>query len=255
MSKMLEGKVVLITGCASGIGRATALLCAQEGASVALADRDEGGGRATEREIGAHGGRGRFFTCDVTNEDSVSKAVKATIENFGRLDGAFNNAGIAGDDGAAPARKSADLEHAAWANILDVNLTGVWRCMKHEIREMTGGGSGAIVNTASIAGLVGIGGQAAYVASKHGVVGLTKTAAIEYSAKGIRINAICPGFVVTPMTESALARAGDALLARIPARRYGLAEEIAQAAVWLLSDRASFVTGCAVAIDGGFTAQ
>lgn len=255
MSGLLEGKVIFVSGGASGIGRAAALLFAREGAAVALGDRDETRGREVVALITEAGGRAAFLPLDVTSDPSVRAAVEGSVVHFGRLDGAFNNAGVAGEHSAVSTGKLADLAESTWQAILDVNVSGVWRCMKYQIRHMLAQGSGSIVNNASIAGLVGIGGQAAYVASKHGVVGLTKAAAIEYSRQGLRINTLCPGFVVTPMTDAVLKQAGDSLLARVPARRHGLPGEIAEAAVWLLSDRSSFVTGSEFVVDGGFTAQ
>jgi NAD(P)-dependent dehydrogenase (short-subunit alcohol dehydrogenase family) len=192
---------------------------------------------------------------DVTREEQVAAAVAAGVQRFGRLDGAFNNAGISGVAATRQPDKAATTDPEAWDRVLAVNLTGVWRCIRHEIQCMRAAGhGGSIVNTASIAGLVGLPGYAAYAASKHGVVGLTRTAAAEYAKDGIRINAICPGFVETPMTSDAFARNGDKLLATVPQRRLGSPAEIAEAVVWLHSDQASFMTGACIAADGGYTA-
>lgn len=254
MSGLLHGKSVLVTGAASGIGLATARLAAREGARVTLCDRDEEKGTSGTAAIVAGGGHALFVRMDVTDEAEVSAAVDACVRAFGRIDGAFNNAGIATDSSGKPG-KTADIAFDAWQRVLAVNLTGVWQCMRHEIRHMLAAGGGSIVNNASIAGLVGLPGQAAYTASKHGVVGLTKSAAADYAGQGLRINAICPGFVETPLTADAFQRVGPKILAAVPARRFGSPQEIAEAVVWLLSDRSSFVTGAAMAADGGYTAQ
>lgn len=254
MSGLLHGKSVLVTGAASGIGLATARLAAREGARVTLCDRDEEKGTSGTAAIVAGGGHALFVQMDVTDEAEVSAAVDACVRAFGRIDGAFNNAGIATDSSGKPG-KTADIAFDAWQRVLAVNLTGVWQCMRHEIRHMLAAGGGSIVNNASIAGLVGLPGQAAYTASKHGVVGLTKSAAADYAGQGLRINAICPGFVETPLTADAFQRVGPKILAAVPARRFGSPQEIAEAVVWLLSDRSSFVTGAAMAADGGYTAQ
>ena len=255
MSGLLNGKSVLITGAASGIGLATARLAAHEGARVALCDRDEAQGAAAVAAIIADGGEALFVRMDVTSEAEVSAGIEACVGAFGRLDGAFNNAGIA-TDSSGQMVKAADIAFDAWQRVLAVNLTGVWQCMRHEIRHMLAGsgGTGSIVNNASIAGLVGLRGNAAYAASKHGVVGLTRTAASDYAGQGLRINAICPGFVDTPLTAPAFEEAGPKILAAVPQRRLGAPQEIAEAVVWLLSDRSSFVTGAALAADGGYTA-
>lgn len=254
MSGLLHGKSVLVTGAASGIGLATARLAAREGARVTLCDRDEEKGTSGTAAIVAGGGHALFVQMDVTDEAEVSAAVDACVRAFGRIDGAFNNAGIA-TDSSGKSGKTADIAFDAWQRVLAVNLTGVWQCMRHEIRHMLAAGGGSIVNNASIAGLVGLPGQAAYTASKHGVVGLTKSAAADYAGQGLRINAICPGFVETPLTADTFQRVGPKILAAVPARRFGSPQEIAEAVVWLLSDRSSFVTGAAMAADGGYTAQ
>jgi len=254
MSGLLYGRCVLVTGAASGIGFATARLAAREGARVALCDRDEEQGTRAAAAIVAGGGDALFFRMDVTSDADVSAAVDAGVRAFGRLDGAFNNAGISTEP-SGQSVKAADIALDAWQRVLAVNLTGVWQCMRHEIRHMLEAGpGGSIVNNASIAGLVGLPGQAAYTASKHGVVGLTRSAAAEYVGQGLRINAICPGFVETPLVAPVFERAGPKILAGVPVRRLGTPDEIADAVVWLLSDRSTFVAGAAIAADGGYTA-
>ena len=256
MSGLLRGKSILITGAASGIGLSTARLAAREGAKVALCDRDEEQGEAAVGAIVADGGKALFLRMDVTSEAQVSAGVDACVGAFGRLDGAFNNAGISADPSGQTVR-AADIPFDAWQQVLAVNLTGVWLCMRHEIRQMLAAGrsgGGSIVNNASIAGIVGLRGHAAYAASKHGVVGLTRSAAGDYAGQGLRFNAICPGFVDTPLTAQAFDRAGPKILAGVPLRRLGTSQEIAEAVVWLLSDRSSFVTGATIAADGGYTA-
>lgn len=250
MAGQFAGKVALVTGAGSGIGRATALAFAREGARVIVADVAAEGGAETVRAIRDAGGEAAFVPCNVTRDDEIA----AAVHTFGRLDYACNNAGIIGTPAPIP-----EYPDAAWDRVIATNLTGVWRCMKHEIPALLAQGGGAIVNIASIAGVVGFANSAAYVAAKHGVVGLTKVAALEYAQRGIRINAICPGFVATPMiagigiTEGSASAAGIA--ARHPLGRLGTPEEIAAAVVWLCSDAASFVTGSAMLVDGGYVAQ
>lgn len=257
-SGRLEGKVMLVTGGASGIGRATALACAREGARIAVADTDEGGGEETAELVRREGGEATFIHTDVSVGASVESMVLAVVARYGRLDCAHNNAGISGRgiDGEAHL-PTADYPDDRWSRVIAVNLTGVWLCMKHELRQMLEQRAGSIVNTASIAGLAGLPGQAAYAASKHGVVGLTRTAALEYAKQGIRVNCVCPGFVESPMT--AASRADPARLMQItasqPVGRLGTPDEIAHAVAWLCSDEASFVTGHALCADGGYLAQ
>lgn len=246
----LDGKATLVTGGASGIGRATALAFARAGARVVVADVDVAGGEATAADARDAGGTMHFQRCDVRSGADVEHLVAHVIERFGRLDCAFNNAGIEG-----PLAPIADCDEAAAARVLDVNLMGVWRCLHAELPRMAAQGGGAIVNTASVAGLVGAGGLAPYVASKHGVIGLTKTAALEYATSGIRVNAVCPGVIQTPMLDRlAAARPGvvEALLAVKPMGRLGSPDEVAAAVVWLCSDAASFTTGHALTVDGGY---
>jgi NAD(P)-dependent dehydrogenase (short-subunit alcohol dehydrogenase family) len=249
----LAGKVALVTGAGSGIGRASAVAFAHAGASVVVADLDATSGRETTAMIRAGGAEATFCPADVKQSADVARLVAATVDQYGRLDCAHNNAGISGVGGGA----THEIADELWARVLAVNLTGVWLCMKHEIAHMLAQGGGAIVNTASVMGLVG-GGGAAYVASKHGVVGLTKQAALEYAEAGIRVNAVCPGFVRTAMIEDAFASRPEVearFRAAHPMARFGEPEEIAVAVVWLCTDAAAFVTGAAMPVDGGYLAR
>jgi len=254
MSGLLTGKSILLTGGASGIGYATALLAAREGARIALCDRDEKAGREATKVI-AQEGDALFVPMDVTVEAHVLAGIDACVRAYGRMDGAFNNAGISTAPGADLNQRSADISEQTWQLVLSVNLTGVWRCMRHQLRTMCEqGGGGSIVNNASVAGLVGLQGHSAYAASKHGVIGLTRSAAADYARDGIRVNAICPGFVATPLTKPVFDKVGAKGFAGVPLRRLGTPSEIAEAVVWLLSERSSFVTGAAMTADGGYTA-
>jgi NAD(P)-dependent dehydrogenase (short-subunit alcohol dehydrogenase family) len=255
MAGMLDGKALLVTGGGGGIGRATALLAAREGARVAVSDFDAASGEETARLIASSGGEACFIAADVTDGAAVASLVAGAVARLGGLDAAFNNAGIAGYQVGALGAKTADWSEEAFDRMIAVNLKGVWLCMKHELTHMAAHGGGAIVNTASIAGLVGLPTSSAYVASKHGVVGLTRTAAIEYAEAGIRVNAVCPGYIETVMTRDVMARRGDAIMAMVAAKRMGAPEEIAEVVVWLCSARASYVTGAAYTADGGFTAN
>ena len=255
MTRNLEGKSALVTGGASGIGRATALAFAREGARVAVADILEEAAQSTVTEIEAMGGQALAIACDVTDDDAVKAMIAATVDAFGSLDCAFNNAGIAPYQVNAGWQKIADVAPEAWRRLIDVNLTGVWLCLRHEVAQMRAQGSGGvIINTASILGLVGSATSSAYVAAKHGVVGLTKTAAADHAEDNIRVNAVCPGYIETPMTEETMRRRGGRIMARVPMARMGTAGEIAEAVVWLCSPKASFVTGVSWAVDGGYTA-
>ena len=255
MSGMLEGKSALITGGGGGIGRATALAFAREGARVAVADAAADSAQETVRLINQAGGQAMTLTGDVTEASIVEGMVKSVVSAYGRLDCAFNNAGIAGFQVDAAGQKTADWSEAAFDRMIAVNLKGVWLCMKHELTQMVAQGGGAIVNTASIAGLIGLPTSSAYVAAKHGVVGLTKTAAIEYAADNVRVNAVCPGYIETKMTEEVMHRRGEQILAMVPYRRMGKPEEIAEMVLWLCSDRASYVSGAAYNVDGGYMAN
>jgi len=255
MTRDLEGKSALVTGGASGIGRATALAFAREGARVAVADIMQDAAQRTVNEIKAMGGQALAIGCDVTDDDAVKAMIAATVDAFGSLDCAFNNAGIAPYQVNAGGQKIADVAPEAWRRLIDVNLTGVWLCLRHEVAEMRAQGSGGvIINTASILGLVGTATSSAYVAAKHGVVGLTKVAAADHAEDNIRVNAVCPGYIETPMTEETMRRRGERIMARVPMARMGTAGEIAEAVVWLCSQKASFVTGVSWAVDGGYTA-
>ena len=255
MTRNLEGKSALVTGGASGIGRATALAFAREGARVAVADILEEAAQNTVSEIKAMGGEALAIACDVTDDDAVKAMIARAVDAFGGLDCAFNNAGIAPYQVNAGGQKIADVAPEAWRRLIDVNLTGVWLCLRHEVAQMRAQGSGGvIINTASILGLVGTATSSAYVAAKHGVVGLTKTAAADHAEDNIRVNAVCPGYIETPMTEETMRRRGERILARVPMARMGQADEIAEAVVWLCSPKASFVTGVSWAVDGGYTA-
>ena len=255
MAGLLDGKSALITGGGGGIGRATALAFASEGARVAVADYAAETAAETVAMVNAAGGQAITLTGDVTRARDVKAMFDDTIVAYGRLDCAFNNAGIAGWQVEAGGKKTADWSEEAFDRMIAVNLKGVWLCMRAEIRQMLTQGGGAIVNTGSIAGLAGLPTSSAYVAAKHGVIGLTKTAAIEYAEAGIRVNAVCPGYIRTRMTEDTMRRRGEAILAQVPAKRMGNPEDIAEMVVWLCSDRASYVTGAAYNVDGGWMAM
>ena len=249
----LDGKVALITGAGSGIGRASALAFAREGAKVAVTDIVIEGGEETVRLVKEAGGEAFFIKVDVANAADVEAMVNTVVDTYGRIDCAYNNAGVEGRLASTD-----EYPEDVFDKVIDINLTGVWLCMKYELPHMLKQGSGAIVNTASGAGLIGVDGMSAYVASKHGVVGLTKTAALEYAKSGIRVNAVCPGLIQTPMVERLTAeqpQLGEALVAAEPVGRTGKPEEIAESVVWMCSDAASFVTGHAMSVDGGYVAQ
>lgn len=250
---LVEGKIALVTGAGSGIGRASARAFAREGAKVVVVDVVVDGGEGTVAMIKADGGEAVFVRGDVAVAADVEAAVKAAVDTYGRLDCAHNNAGIEG-----PMAPTTDLAEADWDRLLGINLKGPWLCMKYEIPRMLAGGGGAIVNTASVAGVVGFPGLPSYSASKFGVNGITKVAALEYASSGVRVNSVCPGVIQTPMIDRLLAATPEAeasFVAGTPLGRLGRPEEIAEAVVWLCSDRASFVTGHNMVVDGGFTAQ
>ncbi len=247
MSKSFEGKVALITGGSSGIGRATALAFAEERAKVAIAARRATESEETVKQIQAKGGEAIFVATDITKPDQVERLVKSTVDRFGRLDFAFNNAGVLG----TPFVPTPDYKLETWDQVVAVNLTGVFLSMKYEIPAMLASGGGAIVNMSSMAGQVGGPGGIAYYASKHGVIGCTKAAALEHAAKGIRVNAVCPAVIKTAMADQFVPHAEAALLAAHPIGRFGVPEEVAGVVTFLCSSKASFITGHALAIDGG----
>jgi NAD(P)-dependent dehydrogenase (short-subunit alcohol dehydrogenase family) len=254
MAGMLDGKSALITGGGGGIGRATALAFAREGARVAVADLMAEAARETVAQVNASGGQAISLSGDVSRDADVRAMIDAVVGTYGRLDCAFNNAGIAGWQVDAILKKTAEWSEEAFDRMIAVNLKGVWLCMRHELPQMQAQGGGAIVNTGSIAGLVGLPNSSAYVAAKHGVLGLTKTAALEYAEANIRVNAVCPGYIRTPMTEPSMQLRGAAILAQTPLKRMGNPEEIAEMVVWLCSERASYVSGAAYNVDGGWMA-
>jgi NAD(P)-dependent dehydrogenase (short-subunit alcohol dehydrogenase family) len=254
MAGLLDGKSALITGGGGGIGRATALAFAREGARVAVADVAVEAARETVAQVNAAGGQAVSLPGEVTRDADVRKMIEGVVSAYGRLDCAFNNAGIAGWQVDAAGKKTAEWSEEAFDRMIAVNLKGVWLCMRHELPQMQTQGGGAIVNTGSIAGLIGLPTSSAYVAAKHGVLGLTKTAAIEYADAHIRVNAVCPGYIDTRMTEDTMRRRGEAVLAQTPLKRMGNPQEIAEMVVWLCSDRASYVSGAAYNVDGGYMA-
>jgi NAD(P)-dependent dehydrogenase (short-subunit alcohol dehydrogenase family) len=255
MAGLLDGKTALVTGGASGIGRATAVAMSREGARVAVADRTEESAATTVALINKAGGQAIAIGGNVTSEADVQAMVARTVAAFGRLDCAFNNAGISGRADGSSGQKTHELSRESFDGMLAVNLTGVFMCMKHEIVQMLAqGGGGAIVNTSSIAGIIGLSGATHYVAAKHGVVGLTKTAALEYAQERIRVNCVNPGYIKTPMTDETMKTRYDAIMAKVPMNRLGVPDEIAEAVVWMCSDRASFMTGASHVVDGGYYA-
>jgi NAD(P)-dependent dehydrogenase (short-subunit alcohol dehydrogenase family) len=247
------GQVALVTGGSSGMGLATVHAFAEAGAAVVLADINEETLRTAADDLTKAGHQVLGVRCDVSDEDSVAAMLKATVDTFGRLDMAFNNAGI-----QAPPCDAADEPAEAFDRVNAINLRGVWACMKHELHQMRDQGSGAVVNCSSLGGLVGLPGRAAYHAAKHGVIGLTRSAALEYAPRGIRINAICPGTIETPMVTDMIAKGELSVpdaVANQPIGRLGRSDEIAAAVLWLASPASSLVTGVALPVDGGYTAQ
>ena len=249
MAGQFEGKAALVTGAGSGIGRASALAFAREGAKVVVADIAVEGGEETVRLIQAAGGEAYFVKADVAQASQVEVLVDKAVTAYGRLDYAHNNAGVLGSRAS-----TADCTEEEWDRIIAINLKGIWLCMRSEIPQMLEQGGGAIVNTASAAGLFGIRGYPAYAASKHGVAGLTKVAALDYVRAGIRVNAVCPGFIETPLVAGLTAE-GSQRDAPVPIGRLGKPEEVAAAVLWLCSDAASYVTGHMMVVDGAMTAQ
>jgi len=252
MNLSFENKVALVTGAGSGLGLATAKAFAESGASVVLADWNEKAVRSAAEELAAQGHKTLAIDCDVADDAQVEAMVEKTVATFGRLDAAYNNAGVQN-----VVAETADTPREDFDRVMAINLRGVWSCMKFELRQMRKQGSGAIVNCSSIGGLVGGPGRGTYHAAKHGVLGLTKSAALEYAARGIRINAVCPGLIHTPMADQMMATGqADALremMRDVPIGRVGRAEEIADAVLWLCSPAASLVVGHALAVDGGYT--
>ncbi|MEU3290006.1 SDR family NAD(P)-dependent oxidoreductase [Streptomyces longwoodensis] len=247
------GQVAFVTGASSGMGLAAARAFAQAGAAVGLADINEDAVTSATKELTDAGHQVLALVCDVTDEEQVAAAVDRTVEAFGRLDMAYNNAGI-----MPPPTDAADESAEQFDRVQNINLRGIWAAMKHELRHMRDQSRGAIVNCSSLGGLVGNPGRAAYHVTKHGVIGLTKSAALEYGSRGVRVNAVCPGTIATPMVDAMVqggeldrsqAEAGQAI------DRLGTAEEIAQTVLWLCSDGASYITGIALPVDGGYTAQ
>lgn len=249
-----SARTAIVTGGASGIGRAAALCLARDGADIVIADLDEQGGAQTVAQVEALGRAAMFLRTNVAIDAECERLVARTLERFGRLDIAFNNAGVSG-----PSVRTAEYGFENWKRVIDVNLGGVFSCMTYELRAMRDAGGGAIVNTASVMGLSGTIGGSAYCASKHGVIGLTKTAALEYGRHAIRVNAVCPGFIDTALTTGPGAefnqKSLDAGLRRAAVRRLGTAQEVAEMVAWLCSERASFVTGAVHTVDGGYSAS
>ena len=253
MSNNFQGKVALVTGAASGIGLATTTAFAESGAAVVLADLDIAAAEAATQNLIDAGHKAIAVRCNVADESDAAAMVEKAVSAFGRLDMAFNNAGL-----HVPVANTADAEAKDFDLAIAVNLRGVWNCLKHELRQMRKQGSGVVVNCSSNSGLAGLANLGAYTASKHGVIGLTKSAALEYAPMGIRVNVVCPGPIETPMVKKALTTAPEhmaAVIKEIPLGRLGRPEEIAGAVLWLCSPSASFVIGHALAVDGGYTAR
>lgn len=253
MNNYFNNKVALVTGAGSGMGLATARAFVEAGAAVALADINEEAVRSVAEKLSTEGHKTLAIHCNVADEAQVASMVEQTVSTFGRLDAAFNNAGV-----QSPVAETADASGDDFDRVNGINLRGVWNCMKYELRWMREQGSGAIVNTSSIGGLIGIAGRGVYHASKHGIIGLTRSAALEYASRGIRINAVCPGIIETPMVADMLVSQAEAmkeLMKEVPIGRLGREEEIASAVLWLCGPGASFVIGHALVVDGGYTVR
>ncbi len=246
----MKNKVVIITGAASGIGKATAELFAKHGASVVISDIQEAEGKATTENIIANGGKASFIKTDVSRPEEMEALVNFAIKTYGKLDIAINNAGIGGE-----LNPTADMSIEGWNKVIEVNLNSIFYGMKYQIQAMLKNGDGSIVNIASILGAVGFAGSSAYTAAKHGVLGISKAAALEYSAHGIRINAVGPGFIETPLLNALDAEMKSQLASLHPIGRLGTSEEVAELILWLASDKASFVTGSYYPVDGGYLAR
>lgn len=255
MKKRFKNKVVVVTGGANGIGKEVSLSFAQEGANVIIVDINNETAEETVKEINDDGGKAVYILCDVSDPQDVKELFKNIEYEYEKLDYAFNNAGII----PAVSEYTADYDYEIWNKVININLTGVWLCMKNELAMMKKKNKGVIVNCSSVLGQVGFPSGSPYVASKHGVIGLTKTAAIEYAESGIRVNAVCPGFIDTGMLENIEMGPGQkfnqSIIRRHPMKRLGYAEEVSNAVLWLCSNEASFITGASINVDGGYTAQ
>lgn len=250
--RQLEGKIALVTGASSGIGRATALAFAREGAKIIVADLDEEGGQETIDKVKKGGSEAIFVKTDVSQATEVEALIRKAVKTYGQLNCAVNNAGTASEWGFLH-----EASEETWDHVININLKGVWLCMKYEIPQMLKQGGGTIINISSIMGVAGHINKPIYATSKHGVIGLTKSAALQYAKSGIRVNAVCPGWIRTPLTESRLndPESRERMIATVPLGRVGVPEEVAEAIIWLCSDAASYVTGHTMMVDGGYIAQ